>query len=89
MSDGKGQPMTYCIFVLLTLWLQDITSLGHSYRSVAPEVCGKRRNIVWTVRWERTIENNEMLKYVHINAFCGKVTFRAYARGKTNDIPLL
>lgn len=75
--------MTYCIFVVLALWLQDITSLGHSHRSFVPEICGKRWNIVSTVRWERTIETNVILKYVHINAFCGEVTLQAHVHGKT------
>jgi len=59
--------MTYCIFVLLTLWFQDITSLGHSHCSFTPEISGKRWNIVSTVRWERTVETNVILKYFHIN----------------------
>lgn len=80
--------MTYCIFVLLTLWLQDITSLGHSHSSFAPEICGKRWNIISTVRWERTIETNVILKCVLINAFCSKVTLQAHVHRKTDDFPL-
>jgi len=88
MSAGKGQPMTYCIFVLLTLRLQDITSLGNSHHSFAPEICGKRWNIVSTVRWERTIENDVILKYVLINALRSRVTLQAHIHRKTDDIPL-
>jgi hypothetical protein len=89
MSAGKGQPMTYWIFVLLTPWLQDITSFGHSHRSFTPEICGKRWNIVSTVRWERTIETNVILEYVRINAFCVKITLQAHVNRKTDDVPLL